>query len=91
MMTTNTLAGTLPGPPPISSTTLSSSPYYFGSSREDGSFSVSVRQSTNPAYNIYAYYTTIGSTGAVSTSYKKQTNVPVLSGQTVGPYLLQWP
>ena len=91
VITTSTLSGSPPAPPALSSNTLTSSPYYIGSSREDGSFSVAVRQSTSPAYNVYGYYTTIGPTGTVTISAKSLTSIPVLAGQTTGPFLLQWP
>jgi len=90
VITTNTLSGTPPTPPALSSNTLTSSPYYVGSSQENGTFSLGVRQSTSPAYNIYGYYTTISPTGAVTTTSQEKTNVQVLSGQTTGPFLLAW-
>jgi hypothetical protein len=90
VVTTSTLAGTPPAPPTISSATLTANSYYIGSSLEDGTFSISVRQSTSPAYNIYGYYTTVNSTGAVTFQSLKLTGVSVLAGQTVSGKNLAW-
>lgn len=90
VVTTSTLAGTPPAPPALSSSTLTSAPYYSTSSLEDGTYSVSVRQSTSPAYRIYGYYTTISDSGAVTITAQSLTNVQVLAGQSVTGKNLAW-
>ena len=83
--------GTLPsGPPGLSSSTLTTSSCYTTSSKEDGTYSIDVRQSTSPAYNIYGYYTTVSGTGAVTITSKSLTNVPVTAGQSVTGKNLAW-
>lgn len=83
VVTTVTLAGSPPAPPALSSATLTSSPYYITSSKEDGSYSVDVRQSTSPAYHAYAYYNTISPAGAVTIQSLTLSNLAVLAGQVV--------
>lgn len=89
VVTTATLAGSPPAPPALSSATLTSSPYYLASSMEDGTFSVEVRQSTSPAYRVYAYYSTV-SGAAATINALSQTNVQVLAGQTVTGVNFAW-
>ncbi len=89
IVTTVTLAGSPPVPPALSSATLIGSSYYVGSSREDGTYSISVRQSTAPAYRVYGYYSTVASTGATINS-QTVTNVQVLAGQAVNGVNLAW-
>jgi len=89
VVTTATLSGTPPAPPALSSTTLTGSPYYISSSQEDGTFTVEVRQSTSPAYRVYAYYTTVSASGATINSLS-QTNVQVLAGQTTSGVNFAW-
>lgn len=89
VVTTSTLAGAPPAPPALSSTTLTGSPYYAVSSKEDGTYSVDVRQSTSPAYRVYAYYVTYGGASPTINS-SVQTNVQVLSGQTVTGVDFSW-
>lgn len=89
VVTTSTLAGSPPAPPALSSNTLSSSPYYAVSSKEDGTYSVDVRQSTSPAYRVYAYYVTYGGANPTVNS-SVQTGVQVLSGQTVTGVDFSW-
>ncbi|MBI3564465.1 MAG: carboxypeptidase regulatory-like domain-containing protein [Elusimicrobia bacterium] len=82
VVTTATLAGTPPAPPTLNVASLSGSPYYLDSSHEDGTYSVDVRQSTSPAYRVYAYYVTYsGATPSISA--QTLTGVQVLAGQTV--------
>ncbi len=89
VVTTTTLAGTPPAPPALSSATLTGSPYYLASSGEDGTYRVEVRQSTSTTYRVYAYYVTYPG-GAPSISAQQQTNVGVLSGQTVSGVNFAW-
>lgn len=89
VVTTATLPGSPPAPPALSSTTLTGSPYYLVSSQEDGTFRAEVRQSTSPAYRVYAYYVTYS--GATPTiTARTQTNVGVLAGQTVTGVDFAW-
>lgn len=90
VVTTTTLAGSPPAPPTLSSNTLTSSPYYISSSREDGTYSVDVRQSTSPAYKIYGYYTTLNSAGAVTIQSQTLSNVQVLAGSSVTGNNFAW-
>jgi hypothetical protein len=90
VVTTVTLAGTPPALPALSSNTLSGSPYYIASSKEDGTYSIDVRQSTSTTYRAYAYYTTLSSTGAVTTQTQTLTNISVLAGQTVTGKNFAW-
>jgi prepilin-type N-terminal cleavage/methylation domain-containing protein len=88
IVTTSTLTGS--APPNVSVTAMTVSPNYAGSSLEDGTYSISVRQSTSPAYNIYAYYSTVSSTGGVILQTKNLTGVQVLAGQTVTGKSFAW-
>ncbi|MFA6092213.1 MAG: carboxypeptidase regulatory-like domain-containing protein [Elusimicrobiota bacterium] len=88
VVTTATLSGTPPVPPTLSTAT--SSLNYISSSREDGTYTVGVRQSTNPAYNVYGYYTTVSDAGAVSTQWTLLPNVPVTAGETVPNKNFSW-
>lgn len=90
VVTTATLSGSPPAPPALSTNTLASGVYYVASSREDGTYSVEVRQSTSPAYRVYGYYTTLSSTGAVTISAQSLTGVQVTAGQTVSGQDLSW-
>lgn len=90
VVTTITLSGAPPAPPALSTATLLGPPYYVGSSYEDGTYSVEVRQSTSPAYRVYAYYTTLGPSGAVTINSQVLTNVQVLAGQTVSGKNFSW-
>lgn len=90
VVTTVTLAGSPPAPPAISSNSLSGASYYISSSREDGSYSVDVRQSTAPAYNVYGFYTSVAPNGAVTIQSRTLSNVGVLAGQTVAGQNLAW-
>ncbi len=87
VVTTDTLPG---GPPVISSASLTGISYYSASSNENGTFSVQVRQSTFPAYNIYGYYPEISPTGGINIVQKSLSNVPILEGQTVSGQNLSW-
>ena len=89
IVTTATLAGSPPAPPSFDAAALTGSPYYLASSQEDGTYRVEVRQSTAPAYRIYAYYTTYN--GAVPTiNSQSLTGVQVLAGQTVSGNNISW-
>ena len=85
--TTATITG---APPALSTATLASAPRYVTSSKEDGTFQVDVRQSTDPAYKVYAYYTTLTSTGGVVIQSASTSGVQVLSGQTVSGINFAW-
>ncbi len=75
--------------PNISTATLSGPPYYMTSSNEDGNYTAEVRQSTNPAYRVYAFYPAQnGSTYTLLSS--TVTNVQVLSGQSVTGVNFSW-
>lgn len=87
VVTTSTLPS---GPPALSSGSLTMASYYAASSKEDGTYSIDVRQSTSPAYNVYGYYTTINSAGAVTTTAKSLSNVQVVAGQMVTGKDLAW-
>ena len=89
MVTTATLAGTPPAPPSLSSATLTGSPYYVASSREDGTYRVEVRQSTSPAYRVYAYYITYPG-GAPTINAQSASGVQVLAGQTTTGVNFSW-
>ena len=82
---TSALTGTppvlMPEPPVLNSSTLTGSPVYIISSMENGSYRAEVRQSTNPAYNVYAYYPTPSGTAA-SVVFSSRPNVEVRAGST---------
>ena len=89
VVTTATLTGAPPAPPTLDAAALTGSPYYLASSQEDGTFRVDVRQSTAPAYRVYAYYTSYS--GAVPViSAQSLTGVQVLAGQTVSGNNFAW-
>ncbi len=87
VVTTDTLPS---GPPNISSASLTGISYYATSSKEDGTFSVQVRQSTAPTYNVYGYYPEITPTGGINIVQQSLSNVSVLQGQTVSGQSLSW-
>ncbi len=74
----------------LSSATLTENAVYTASSLEDGTYSVSVRQSTATPYNIYAYYPVITSTGAVNISNQEITGVTIIAGQTLSGKNFSW-
>ncbi len=90
VLTTSTLAGTPPALPALSSASLTGASYYTASSREDGTYSIDVRQSTSPAYRLYGYYSTVSSTGGVVIQAQTLTGVQVLAGQSVTGQDLAW-
>lgn len=82
---------TLPTPPPVLSTaSLTSAAIYATSSLEDGSYTLGVRQSTSPAYNVRAYYSVISSSGGVTITPQTATGNQVYSGQTVSGVNFTW-
>lgn len=89
VVTTRTLSGSPPAPPNLSTASLSNSAFYITSSREDGTYSVDVRESTNPVYNIYGYYYATNNTGS-SASTSKTDTAGILAGQTTGQHNLAW-
>lgn len=94
VVTTTTLSPACPAsiavPPSISSASLAMSPIYLGSTGEDGIYSLNVRQ-TPPTVNIYAYYTTLASNGALTTQCKVISGVTVVPGVTLGGQNFAWP
>lgn len=79
-VTTMSLVGTPPQLPTLSSATLSSAPIYFASSDEEGRYIVEVRHSTNPTYNVYAYYPYPQGNGFII-YWSSKTNISVWAGQ----------
>ena len=88
--TTATLSGTPPAVPSLSTASLTGAPYYVTSSKEDGTYSLDVRGSTNPAYRVYGYYPTLSPTGAVTISYQTLTGVGVTAGTTTSGKDFSW-
>ena len=84
VVTTNTA---LAAPPILSTATLTGTAFYVTSSREDGTYSVDVRQST---YTVYAFYPSVGATGAISNRTGSIANVPVTAGQTASGKNFAW-
>ena len=74
-------------PPSLSTGTLTGAAYYVTSSREDGTYSVDVRQST---YTVYAYYPSVSATGAISYQTGSIANVSVIAGQTQSGRNFAW-
>jgi hypothetical protein len=89
IVTTAALPGTPPAPPTLDASALTGSPYYLTSSQEDGTYRIEVRQSTAPAYRVYAYYTTYNGGTPVINSLSL-TGVQVLAGQTVPGNNFAW-
>lgn len=87
--THDTLAGSPPALPALSSSTLTGNAYYSGSSTEDGTFRVDVRGSTNTAYNIYAYYPIL-SGNTVSTKYATSLGKFVTAGSSATANFSVW-
>jgi hypothetical protein len=72
---------TIVNPPSLSTTTLLGAGYYVGSSLESGNYFLEVRGSTNPRYNIYAFYPTWN--GSVwTTVVRSSLSVSVAPGET---------
>lgn len=86
VVTTQTLTGSPPVLPDISSNTVT--PYYMTSSQENGSFSVDVRGNA-AAYHVYAYYAVPDSTGSVIYSSSIST-LTVVSGMTTSGVNFSW-
>ncbi len=89
VVTTATLSGTPPAPPTLNSSTLAGTPLYVVSSLENGTFLAEVRNSTNPAYNVYAYYPSPTGTGA-SVAYSVVSGVQVSAGETKTGVNFSW-
>jgi|GEM_PF-608016 len=79
---TTTTMSLPPTMPTLSSATLTSSAVYAVSSLENGTYTIGVRQSTSPPYNIYASYSTVSSSGVPNIQYSRITGVPVVAGST---------
>lgn len=89
VVTTRTLAGSPPAPPDISVASISGPPYYQVSSMENGTYLLEVRNSTNPKYNVYAYYPTPGAT-TVTLISSATSNVSIIAGQTTSGVDFSW-
>lgn len=87
--TTGTFAGAPPAPPSLSTASLTSSAIYATSSGEDGTYHLEVRHSTNPAYRVYAYYTTF-SAGSPTINSITNTGVQVTAGATTSGVNFAW-
>ncbi len=85
--TTSSLSG---GPPDLSSATLTGGAFYATSSVEDGTYALSVRQSTAAPYNIYGYYTTIDAAGNVTVTQRSLSGISILQGQSLSGKNLAW-
>ena len=90
MLVAVTSTSTVPSgaPPAISSTSLNGAAIYVTSSREDGTYSMDLRQSTS--YYLYAFYPSVSSAGVVTTSTKTLSAFPIVSGQTVTGKNFAW-
>jgi hypothetical protein len=86
IISTNTI--NLP-PPAISSSSLTSAPFYAGSSQENGVYSVEVRGSTTSLYNLVGVYSHMIGSSIVS-STQTLSNISVISGQTTSGENLAW-
>ena len=82
--------GTIVNPPTLSTAALTAAPYYVGSSQEDGTYRLDVRHSTNPAYRVYAFYSTITGSATVSISQLNVAGVQVTAGGTTSGVNFSW-
>jgi hypothetical protein len=89
VVTTTTLVGSPPALPALSTATVGA-PIYTASSLENGTYTVSVAQSTAPTYNIYAYYPTVDGSGNVTIQWASILNVPVTAGSTIPNQNFAW-
>ena len=89
VVTTVTLSGNPPAPPDLSVDTLTGAPYYTTSSNENGEYAIEVRQSTNPAYNVYAYYSAPVTEACVISS-SGTIGVGVLAGEETPNIDFEW-
>lgn len=80
---------TITSPPDLNTSLLSGIPYYITSSNEEGNYLAEVRQSTNPKYNVYAFYTLPNQSG-YSIISATQTNISVLAGSTTYNVNFSW-
>ena len=88
-VTTVTLPGTPPQIPMLSSFTLTGPPIYLASSNEEGKYIVEVRHSTNPTYNVYAYYPHPSGEG-FNIYWAVRSNVSVWAGENRGGINFSW-
>lgn len=86
VVTTSTLSGSPPAVPSLS-TGVTPGIAYLTSSQENGTYSISVRQSTSPTYNVYGYYYTAVSTMPI---WSKVSNVSVTAGTTTYNVNFAW-
>ncbi len=89
VISTVSFSGTPPQLPALSTQTLLGAPMYFASSDEEGNYIVEVRHSTNPAYNVYAYYPHLVSS-SFTIYWSSRTNVRVWAGQTTSGVNFSW-
>lgn len=75
--------------PNISTATLNGAPYYMTSSNEDGNYTAEVRQSTNPAYKVYAFYT-VENGSAYTIISSTVNNVQVLASSSTTGVNFSW-
>jgi len=87
VVTTTTLAGAPPVPPNLNNSTLTGASYFLTSSNEEGKYSLEVRQSTSPTYNVYGYYTLYPNFTILSSV---KNSISVLSGQTTSGVNFSW-
>lgn len=87
VISTATITGLTP--PALSAATLSGSPYYVGSSYEDGSYRVEVRGSTSTVFRAVAYYSAFSGETPVFSS-RTVTGIAVTAGQTTSGVNFSW-
>lgn len=88
-VTTMSLSGVPPQIPVLSSSTLTTAPIYFASANEEGKYTVELRHSTNPTYNVYAYYPYL-SDSSFTIYWSSRTSVSVWGGQIIGGINFSW-
>ncbi|MEK6543480.1 MAG: carboxypeptidase-like regulatory domain-containing protein, partial [Elusimicrobiota bacterium] len=77
-------------PPALSNSSLTGAAYYMNSSREDGTYSIDVRGSTQTAYRVYAHYVTYTEQTPVIHS-SATSNVWVTAGTPTTGINFSWP
>ncbi len=89
VVSTVSFSGSPPQIPALSTQTLLGAPMYFASSDEEGNYIVEVRHSTNPPYNVYAYYPHLVSS-SFTIYWSSRTNIRVWGGQTTSGVNFSW-